>query len=61
MEGNAVVLVITSDTPAPAGGLTVNINIGGDPDEFSSTEFSSTDCTGVVCQVVIARPIRPPN
>ena len=50
MEGNAVVLTITSSIAAPTSGLTVTINIGvADMDEFESG-----DCSGLVCEVVIA-------
>ena len=50
MEGNAVVLTITSSLPARAGGLVVFIDIG----EADPAEFTSTDCDGLVCRVIIA-------
>ena len=50
MEGNAVVLTITSSIAAPTNGLTVTINIGG----TDMDEFESGDCTLTECFVVIA-------
>ena len=53
MEGNAVVLTITSSIAAPTGGLTVTINIGvADATEFTSG--TPSQCNGIVCEVVIA-------
>ena len=53
MEGNAVVLTITSSIAAPASGLTVTINIGvADATEFTSG--TPPQCNGLVCEVVIA-------
>ena len=53
MEGNAVVLTITSSVAAPTGGLTVTINIGvADATEFTSG--TPSQCNGLVCEVVIA-------
>ena len=49
MEGNAVVLTITSSIAAPANGLTVTINIG----VADATEFTSGDCTGSQCVITI--------
>ena len=53
MEGDAVVLRITSSIDAPAGGLAVVINIGvADATEFTSG--TPPQCIGLVCRVVIA-------
>ena len=49
IENGAVTLTITSDLPAPAGGLSVTINIGGADDG----EFTSANCIALVCEVVI--------
>ena len=49
MEGNAVVLTITSSIAAPTNGLTVTINIG----VADATEFTSGDCTGLQCVITI--------
>ena len=51
-EGNAVVLMITSDADAPAGGLVVMFEISGATDgEFTTTPASA--CTNLVCTVRI--------
>ena len=49
IENGAVTLTITSDLPAPAGGLSVTINIGG----ADATDFTNADCTNLVCIVTI--------
>ena len=49
IENGAVTLTISSDLPAPAGGLSVTINIGG----ADATDFTNADCTNLVCIVTI--------
>ena len=49
IENGAVTLTITSDLAAPAGGLSVTINIGG----ADATDFTNADCTNLVCIVTI--------
>ena len=52
-EGAQLNLVITSDTPAPTGGLNVMFRISGT--ELTEGEFTlpGADCTGLVCTVTI--------
>ena len=58
-EGGDVVLMITSNIPAPATGLAVDINIGGIgvmADEFTAT--GPVTCTNLVCTVTIPATMR---
>ena len=55
MEGNAVVLTITSSIAAPTNGLTVTINIGvADVDEFTAN--AEADCTTAFPRCIVTIP-----
>ena len=56
MEGNAVVLTITSSIAAPTNGLTVTINIGvADVDEFTTN--ADADCTTDFPRCIVTIPV----